>query len=531
MAENDYDWAAILANSVGPGAKLETDVPQYFRTCLEVFKSDGKGLGLRTNLPASAGELLLVERAFVCGKAEDVLATALGRLTSTGPQAAPRVLRAQVCALVGSQEDDHRIPLSGGKPVSLDSWGDDLPVWDLDKTEIENRLKKNSMAIMTLQERVLGDLVPQQAEGSYMALYPITSLINHDCSPNCNRLPVGSFVVVRAARDLLAGEELTVYYNDIRSPRSVRGSELQRKWGFVCRCRRCEFESNLPSRVTKHLELCHSAWLKMRRAGAIAEEDLRSQVQNARASTRGFRGSQEQKAWLLTCAFVLIADELANNLLLSGGNEEAETVFEEIQSAYAQSLPCSLQQTVIAHWQSVAYYRGRARKAHDNPDLLCMFQKTVELYNACYGCGVRVWHVMTRKTLPATVYKFVASKIPHEKVEKLASAVHFVNTIVHEKGFQAELQLPSRPNNDSLEVSALAIRIGAQIWSLPFEIRMATAQTSWLCKKKILRLKAELIEWPLELIHSATKSGDGDNKGDNCNNVVGIGTLNMNSID
>lgn len=67
------------------------------------------------------------------------------------------------------------------------------------------------------------------------------SYLNHSCFPNCARVFVGDAVIVRAARDLAAGTELTVAYALPENFETV--GQVQRRlscWGFRCACGLCE---------------------------------------------------------------------------------------------------------------------------------------------------------------------------------------------------------------------------------------------------------------------------------------------------
>ncbi|KAL4423358.1 hypothetical protein ABPG77_004289 [Micractinium sp. CCAP 211/92] len=61
--------------------------------------------------------------------------------------------------------------------------------------------------------------------------------------------------MLRALRDLPAGEELFVSYNEdaVFVPLRRRRKALE-SWGFTCRCRRCLAEQELPAELVKRLE-------------------------------------------------------------------------------------------------------------------------------------------------------------------------------------------------------------------------------------------------------------------------------------
>ncbi|RYY82997.1 SET domain-containing protein-lysine N-methyltransferase [archaeon] len=69
-------------------------------------------------------------------------------------------------------------------------------------------------------------------------LFLEASVFNHSCQPNAIHTFVQDTMVITAARDIQAGEEVLVSYIDLALPRCVRQAELL-AYGFVCDCVRC----------------------------------------------------------------------------------------------------------------------------------------------------------------------------------------------------------------------------------------------------------------------------------------------------
>mmetsp|Transcript_61898 Transcript_61898/g.200568 ORF Transcript_61898/g.200568 Transcript_61898/m.200568 type:complete len:226 (+) Transcript_61898:280-957(+) len=67
------------------------------------------------------------------------------------------------------------------------------------------------------------------------------SRFNHSCDPNCE----GSWNEacgerrIYASRDVTAGEELCIFYSDVRAPWEERREELLLRYGFGCHCAAC----------------------------------------------------------------------------------------------------------------------------------------------------------------------------------------------------------------------------------------------------------------------------------------------------
>jgi len=80
------------------------------------------------------------------------------------------------------------------------------------------------------------------------ALFPLISRINHDCSPNCRKFFSSDksqggegyiTMIVKAARDIEPGEELTISYTPPLFNTTVRQVILTQTKNFVCSCKRC----------------------------------------------------------------------------------------------------------------------------------------------------------------------------------------------------------------------------------------------------------------------------------------------------
>ncbi|KAI8816967.1 uncharacterized protein EV422DRAFT_488141, partial [Fimicolochytrium jonesii] len=69
--------------------------------------------------------------------------------------------------------------------------------------------------------------------------YPLGSLLNHSCNPNCTVVFRGRTQVIRAIRDIEAGEELTITYVDAMLKPDDRRIALMEKYRFTCVCDRC----------------------------------------------------------------------------------------------------------------------------------------------------------------------------------------------------------------------------------------------------------------------------------------------------
>ena len=105
--------------------------------------------------------------------------------------------------------------------------------------------------------------------GSY--LFEQTSLLNHSCCPNASvRVVYGESVAsetvasVHVARHVDADEQLCISYSSkaLWLPTDARRELIQQKWGFHCRCNRCEGTLPLPEQ---------ERWALLEQAAAAAD--------------------------------------------------------------------------------------------------------------------------------------------------------------------------------------------------------------------------------------------------------------------
>lgn len=79
-----------------------------------------------------------------------------------------------------------------------------------------------------------------------LALDPLVSRANHSCVPNAIIVFDGPKLQIRALRRFKAGDEVLISYVDQNNLFSRRQEELQRDYGFKCRCPKCETRDTAP---------------------------------------------------------------------------------------------------------------------------------------------------------------------------------------------------------------------------------------------------------------------------------------------
>ncbi|GAB7361852.1 hypothetical protein MBLNU230_g1892t1 [Neophaeotheca triangularis] len=80
------------------------------------------------------------------------------------------------------------------------------------------------------------------------------SRLNHSCVANAVNVHIGDVTLVRAWRDIAAGEEVTINYIHSLQGLQDRQKQLRGSWGFECVCLRCAAEMTETAAVLKRRE-------------------------------------------------------------------------------------------------------------------------------------------------------------------------------------------------------------------------------------------------------------------------------------
>jgi SET domain len=110
---------------------------------------------------------------------------------------------------------------------------------------VDHVAKAVSHGTTTCLERGMDRRVQDKVSPRLVAIFPLTSRINHDCEPNAELVTsfVDCHVDVQLIRDVHVGEEITINYVGRFGGRNksleCRRTELRRRYLFVCRCRLC----------------------------------------------------------------------------------------------------------------------------------------------------------------------------------------------------------------------------------------------------------------------------------------------------
>ncbi|RBR15426.1 hypothetical protein FVER53590_09331 [Fusarium verticillioides] len=227
---------------------------------VEIRESPGRGRGLYTTKAVKAGDLLLVEKAFEYSFIDEtrvtdqctLLANFNTKRMTAGASANlwPKVVQKLYHdpeALSAFTELHH----GKYRPVTATE-GDGRPV--VDAFLVEKILSLNSFGAPRSTRDFCGNNVwsgnpaPEVCASTRerplftsVGVWLLAARINHSCVGNCRRSFIGDMAIIRAARDIPVGTELTIPYRPSTDSESYQ--DVQKglaKWGFICDCELCK---------------------------------------------------------------------------------------------------------------------------------------------------------------------------------------------------------------------------------------------------------------------------------------------------
>jgi tetratricopeptide (TPR) repeat protein len=222
----------------------------------EIKQTEDRGKGLFATQPIACGDIVLCEKAFVAehppwlkpqkmqnfivspsskhvfwgGHAETWSAAV--RKVFHNPSLASRLL--DLCAR--SNYNSHLVRQQA-TPVNM---VDDLPI--IDVFHILDLLENNGLGFMARPDQTQAyPNIPRPQLGAHydcLGIWPVASRANHSCLPNVEYSFLGDFMLVRANKDILKGEEIALSYVPPTGNFEQQKMAL-RNWNFKCECRLC----------------------------------------------------------------------------------------------------------------------------------------------------------------------------------------------------------------------------------------------------------------------------------------------------
>lgn len=79
-----------------------------------------------------------------------------------------------------------------------------------------------------------------------VGVWLVASHINHACDENASRAFIGDMMIIRAARDIKAGDEILMRYSNAEKDGTATRAHTMKTWGFECDCPVCEADAPTP---------------------------------------------------------------------------------------------------------------------------------------------------------------------------------------------------------------------------------------------------------------------------------------------
>ncbi|KAM0271398.1 hypothetical protein ACHAQH_009120 [Verticillium albo-atrum] len=186
---------------------------------VEVRDSPGRGKGLYTKVPVSAGQLLLCEKAFAYCFADDENAKETSLLVNMTTKKA--VMGGQAHLLTQLMQKLFMVE----QIRALNSFG--AP-------------RTSRQAVSDIMVKAEASQKTSKADFTTCGIWLKASRINHSCVGNCKRSFIGDMQIIRAHKDLETNTELIFPY---RTPDHMETYEEAQNtlesWGFTCSCELC----------------------------------------------------------------------------------------------------------------------------------------------------------------------------------------------------------------------------------------------------------------------------------------------------
>ncbi|KXL47750.1 hypothetical protein M433DRAFT_63819 [Acidomyces richmondensis BFW] len=231
-----YDFVSLKNRLVRTNLRIDVG---SFVDVTKIGNSCGKGRGLFATRNINVGELILCEKAFCAifaneNQAWTAMAYDIRRDTLKGHPAG--LTQAVVRKLIGNPSQVEKVldlyaeyEGIGKKLIKVDG----TPV--IDAFHIYDIVAKNAFGLDYMSS--FGGV--EEIAGRYGAgLWIRSSYSNHSCVPNAEKEILGDLMILRAAKKICEGEEITLSY--IRPGNySERQNVLNTDWGFQCTCSLC----------------------------------------------------------------------------------------------------------------------------------------------------------------------------------------------------------------------------------------------------------------------------------------------------
>jgi hypothetical protein len=233
--EGTYDFAEMIDEVTKNGFSVER---ASFLSQTEVRQTQDRGRGLFATKDIRMGDLVLCEKAFMAAHSDD----------RTPKSATPVWLNSVQKVIDNPSQSKELLSLYAGEPRTSPIPApiiDGVPV--VDTFKVSKVLELNGFSYTVGREsHAYGTSGMTAKERSISTgLWIHVANANHACLSNAWRSFLGDMIILRAARDIKNGEEITLCYQKPAPLLEDRQKTLSDSWGFRCNCLLCTSEAEL----------------------------------------------------------------------------------------------------------------------------------------------------------------------------------------------------------------------------------------------------------------------------------------------
>jgi hypothetical protein len=213
-----------------------------FLSKTEVRQTQDRGRGLFATKDIRMGELILCEKAFMAAHPDD----------RTPKSTLPVWLNSVQRVIDNPSKCKDLLGLYAGQPHSLPVSApiiDDVPV--VDTFKVSKILDLNGFSYIVGRESYAYGTSAMMTKESLKStgLWLHIANSNHACLSNAVRSFLGDMIILRAAKDIKSGEEITISYQKPAPLLADRQKALFDSWSFRCDCLLCTSEASLGDKM------------------------------------------------------------------------------------------------------------------------------------------------------------------------------------------------------------------------------------------------------------------------------------------
>lgn len=238
------------------------DRANFQSAAIAVEKMKGKGNGVVAKKDIKAGTLLVVSKASAIVYEHDKSAISSIRIDTVydrcdrGEQneLAP-LLTQHVCDNPSRRRGIYELFAGPDFETAIDKDDNSIDAFRMYGVQVHNSFETEATEI---QLSALPSRKSLRRHKLSTGIWRLPSYFNHSCLNNCTRLFLRDILIIKACRDIKAGEELTLgYVNKLHD--AYERQACCHDFGFVCQCALCKLDrdeiSNFPVEVIRREEL------------------------------------------------------------------------------------------------------------------------------------------------------------------------------------------------------------------------------------------------------------------------------------